>query len=103
MSYENYVELARWLLIREVKAPFSSPVAGSGKPFLPSLTLPATGTFYLKIPDHKKGWVFLNLEYPEPEPEILEFDQVFSQTPNSSVNFPVTEEFRVLDIGLPFP
>jgi hypothetical protein len=30
----------------KTKAPFSSPVAGSGKPFLPSLTLPATGTFF---------------------------------------------------------
>jgi len=28
-----------------VKAPFSSPVAGSGKPFLPSLTLPANRDF----------------------------------------------------------
>jgi hypothetical protein len=40
--------MARRLLILKVKAPFSSPVAGSGKPFLPSLTLPAAGTFFVR-------------------------------------------------------
>jgi hypothetical protein len=45
-TYERYIELARGLLILEAKAPFSSPVAGSGKPFLPSLTLPVNRDFF---------------------------------------------------------
>jgi hypothetical protein len=43
------MELARGLLILKAKAPFSSPVAGSGKPFLPSLTLPANRDFFLSF------------------------------------------------------
>jgi hypothetical protein len=42
------------------KAPFSSPVAGSGKPFLPSLTLPVNRDFLLKTLMIEVG--FLNLD-----------------------------------------
>jgi hypothetical protein len=41
------------------KAPFSSPVAGSGKPFLPSLTLPVNRDFFYLKPDLKS-----KIQYP---------------------------------------
>jgi hypothetical protein len=37
------------------KAPFSSPVAGSGKPFLPSLTLPVIRDFFCPESDPKSN------------------------------------------------
>ncbi len=62
MVCHDFKRLARRLLILKTKAPFSSPVAGSGKPFLPSLTLPANRDFLFKNTRPTiVGRVFLNL------------------------------------------